>query len=226
MVEKRRYKRAPTNLDVLINGSMLAKGTNVSLGGMYLHTGRSFALDSQLTLKFSITLKEMTVTARVMNCQPSIGMGVSFVGLTYDETHTLKRFVDESLQGQETTDQKKVLLVDDNDAQRRINKSRLVHDGFTVFEAGGGAEALGVLSKTPPDIAVLDLQMEDMDGFKVLAYIRGNDALKAMPVLILSSRGIQSEIDRAKSAGADGFLVKMMTSPAKLSEQVKKLLAK
>ena len=86
--------------------------------------------------------------------------------------------------------------------------------------------ALRVLSESAPDIIVLDLQMADMDGLKVLAFTRGDDRVKSMPALVLSARGTASDIERAKSAGADAFLVKMMTSPVKLSEQVKKLLGK
>src|SRR5512135_2484920 len=220
MVDKRRHKRVPVALDVLINGTIHARGTNISLGGLYVHTGRNFAVDSLVTVEFRVLDRDVKASAYVKNCQPSIGMGLSFAGLTYDQTHAMKQFVDKSALAQTPQEKKRVLLVDDSEAQRRINKSKLVLDGFTVFEAGGGVEALRVLSESAPDIVVLDLQMADMDGFKVLAYMRGDDRFKSMPALVLSARGTPSDIERAKSAGADAFLVKMMTSPVKLCEHV------
>ena len=117
-------------------------------------------------------------------------------------------------------------MVDDNEANRRMNKSRLVLDGFTVAEAANGIEAISRLNESPPDIVVLDLYMDRMDGFKVLEYMKGDERFKAIPVIVLSARSAPAEKARVMSFGADVFLIKMTTSPMKLSEQVKAVLAK
>ena len=122
------------------------------------------------------------------------------------------------------SEKKKVLIVDDNDMTRRINKSKLMLDGFTVLEAIDGVEAIKILETKVPDVIVLDLHMEKMDGFKVLALLKGSPRWKDIPVIVFSARVTPLEIERAMSAGADEFLVKMTTSPAKLSERVKGIL--
>ncbi|MBI5025908.1 MAG: response regulator [Nitrospirae bacterium] len=122
------------------------------------------------------------------------------------------------------SEKKKVLIVDDNDMTRRMNKSKLMLDGFTVLEAIDGVEAIKVLETEVPDVIVLDLYMEKMDGFKVLALLKGSPKWKDIPVIVFSARGTPVEIEKAMSAGADEFLVKMTTSPVKLSERVKGIL--
>lgn len=120
---------------------------------------------------------------------------------------------------------KKILVVDDNDMARRMNKSRLVLDGLTVFDAKDGVEAVKILqSEQRFDLAVLDLYMEPMDGFKLTAFIRQMPQYKDMPIIVFSARSNPEIIDQAMSVGATLFLVKMTTSPVKLSESVKSLL--
>ncbi|HLB24869.1 MAG TPA: response regulator [Nitrospirota bacterium] len=222
VVEQRKFQRVPFTGDVLINDAILAKGIDISEGGLYVHTGRSFPLDSFLRVKVTLLTRELNLVARVRSCQESVGMGLNFMELSYEARNLIRQYV---AAGREAAapQKKKVLLVDDSEPNRRINKSKLVLEGYAVIEATDGIDAIAKLSQgAPPDLVVLDLYMEKMDGHKVLSYIKGNDAFKAVPVVVLSARGNQAEIDKAMSAGADGFLVKMMTSPAKLAECVGK----
>lgn len=226
MSEKRRHKRAPVGLDVLVNGSIYAKGTNISLGGLYVHTGRNFAVDSLVTVELRVLDKDIKVNAYVRNCQPSIGMGLSFAGLTYDQTHAIRQFVEGSLKDEGQAGKKKVLLADDNATQRRINKSRLVLAGFTVFEAGKADETVRMVMESRPDVVVLEPCMENLGGFRVLADIKASPDSKDIPVVVLSGRGTKADADRALEQGAHLFLSKSTTSPAKLCEHLTKLLGK
>lgn len=123
------------------------------------------------------------------------------------------------------TEKKKVLIVDDNDLVRRMNKSRLMQDGFTVVEAKDGIEAMKLLqSEQQIDLAIIDLYMEPMDGFKLTAFIRQMPQNNNIPIIVFSGRSAPEEIDKAMEAGATLFLVKMTTTPIKLSESVKSLL--
>jgi twitching motility two-component system response regulator PilG len=223
-IEKRRHKRVPYNEDVLINGTIMVKGLNISEGGLYVHTGRLFPLDSLVTLKFALGGRELEVKAQIKSCQMSIGMGLNFVGISDYELDYVRDYVDEHGQEAAGGGKKKVLLVDDNEAARRINKSKLMLEGLAVTEAKDGVEAIERMNAEMPDLVVMDLYMDKMDGYKLLSYMKSSESLKGVPVVVFSARGAPAEIQRAIAAGAKEFLVKSMTSPAKLTEHVKKLL--
>jgi len=119
---------------------------------------------------------------------------------------------------------KKILLIEDHDMSREKNRLNLHNAGFFVVEAKDGSEGIKLLSEYAPDVIILDLYMEDMDGFTVLKILRATPKWKAIPVLIFSSSINQTTIDRLIAIGADDFLLKTQTSPEKLIETVKSLL--
>ncbi len=217
--EKRVFKRVPFTDNVLINGSILVKGIDISEGGIYVHTGRKFAIGDIIRIGFRLGATDLDLMAQVMTCQEAIGMGLQFLNLTPFTRKTILDYIAVSGEKTKTT----VLIVEDNEASRRMNKSKLILDGFRVVEAANGIEALKALQNSVPDLIVLDLYMEGMDGFKVLSFLRADEKYRNIPVMVLSARGDKSEIEKAMAMGANAFLVKMMTSPIKLSEAVKKM---
>ncbi len=218
--EKRIFKRVAYTDGVLINGLILVKGIDISEGGIYVHTGRKFAIGDIVRISFRLAETDLDLMAQVMTCEESIGMGLQFLNLSPFARKAVLDYIAGSGDKTRTT----VLVVDDNDTNRRMNKSRLVLDGFTVMEAAGGVEALKAIQDSVPGLVVLDLYMEGMDGFKVLSFMRADERYKNIPVMVLSARGEKAEIEKAMAMGANAFLVKMMTSPLKLSEAVKKMI--
>jgi CheY-like chemotaxis protein len=103
-------------------------------------------------------------------------------------------------------------------------KNGLYMEGFSVVEAADGLTALDVLKTTTPDLIVFDLDMEKMDGVKVLMILKASPKWKEVPVIVLSSHGTKELIDKVIAAGAAEFLSKMITSPLKLSETIRKIL--
>jgi two-component system response regulator MprA len=100
----------------------------------------------------------------------------------------------------------RVMVVDDDAAIRRSLGRALRLRGFTVTEADGGAAALDLLGRTPPDILVLDISMPDVDGIEVCRTLRasGDD----LPVLVLSALDEVADRVAGLQAGADDYLVK------------------
>lgn len=225
-IGQRLYFRMPFKGSVLINESTLCKGSNISEDGMYVFTGHTVASGIKVGVRFRLGGRELITMSEIKSCDDSVGMGLKFTGLSDADRDYIRGYIEENYANEPDPDigQRKVLLIDDNNATRRIYRSKLVQDGYTVVEAQDGVEAIGRLQADCPDIVVLDLYMEKMDGYKVLEYIKGSAALKAIPVVIFSARGTQTEIDRGMLAGASGFLVKMKTSPVKLSESITSLL--
>ncbi len=101
----------------------------------------------------------------------------------------------------------RILVVDDN-ADMRDYIARLLgprHDCVTVND---GAAALRVLEAARPDLVLTDLMMPVMDGFALIAAIRADDALKDLPVIVLSARAGEESSVEGLEAGADDYLVK------------------
>ena len=85
-------------------------------------------------------------------------------------------------------DSARVLIVDDDADSRRVAAEFLASAGATIQEADGGEAALALMRKRPPDVLVLDLMMPVLDGFGVLAAMRLDPLLAAIPVVVLSAK--------------------------------------
>ena len=115
-----------------------------------------------------------------------------------------------------------VMLADDDRAIHEVAGSYLETAGFQVLHAGGGRDALELARKEPFDLALLDIQMPDLDGFAVLGQLR--DWTEA-PVIFLSSLGQTNLKVKALEAGADDYVTKPFHG-AELLARVKASLRK
>ena len=121
---------------------------------------------------------------------------------------------------------KKILIIEDDPISRELTKETLLNSDFVVVEASNGKEGIDVALTEYPDLIICDALMEGMDGFKVLGMIRSNPEWADIPVIMLSSLSSAEVIDRAMDAGADSFMPKGTTTPAKLAEHVMFILEK
>lgn len=111
------------------------------------------------------------------------------------------------------TDKKRKILVQDDTAMFRLPGTVLVRSfGFDVVEATHGLEGLEVLSKDNDFVAVFtDVEMPNMNGFEFLAAVRKNPALSKVMIVMCTTLNQPEHIARAKSLGANGYIVKPMT---------------
>jgi two-component system KDP operon response regulator KdpE len=98
-----------------------------------------------------------------------------------------------------------VLVVDDEIQIRRFLRTGFELNGFSVIEAGTGAEALRNASLQAIDVVIVDLALPDMDGSKVVEQIR---ASSGVPIIVLSVRSSEAEKVRLLELGADDYVVK------------------
>ena len=120
---------------------------------------------------------------------------------------------------------KKVLLVEDEDALRRVVKDLLEREGFTVFEAGDGVKALDEIDRAGPDIVVLDLNLPRLDGYGVLSHLRSRPATANLPVIVLTAKGDDDSEVRVFEYGASDYLTKPFR-PRVLSARLQSLLGR
>ena len=102
-----------------------------------------------------------------------------------------------------------LLVVDDSKVMRDMIVACLRADPSLKFtHAGSGLEAIEQLSLRPFDLLVLDLNMPDIGGIEVVEFVRGQDRLRALPIIIVTTRGDETSRSRALAAGASRFMVK------------------
>lgn len=125
-----------------------------------------------------------------------------------------------------TPNDMKFLIVDDFSTMRRIVRGLLKEIGYTnAEEAEDGAVALNMLKNAKFDFVVSDINMPNMNGFDLLAAIKKDDALKHLPVLMVTAEARKEDIVRAAQDGAAGYIVKPFTK-ATLEEKVAKIMQK
>ena len=117
-----------------------------------------------------------------------------------------------------------MLVVDDSATMRRMVISCLSALGDVTFEqAVSGLEAIERVTLAPVDLVMLDLNMPDVHGFEVLRFIRRQDTLRALPVVVLTTRGDDDSRTAALAEGATLYLTKPF-APAAIVSQVRPLL--
>lgn len=226
MKEQRERKRVLIQESVLINGIIRANALDISEEGMYISTQAEFVTGAVIELAFKLKDKDLKIKGLVQHVQPGIGMGVRFLNLSPETYSVIRGFVNEVAEVAMKPRERVILLVDDSAQSRAIYRNKLTLDGFTVIEASDGIEALKSLQENKPDLVILDLWMEGIDGFKLLQLMNLNPELKNIPVIILSARSVPVDIQKAIALGARDFLPKMTTTPVKLSERVKEYFKK
>ncbi|HEY5312196.1 MAG TPA: response regulator [Pirellulales bacterium] len=101
-----------------------------------------------------------------------------------------------------------ILLVDDNEQERRLLEAYLAVFGCRIQTAADAAGGLASLKLNPPDLVVLDLLLPDASGFSVIEQMKANPALAQVPVLVVSGMAEVQDRVRALELGADDFIVK------------------
>jgi two-component system, chemotaxis family, chemotaxis protein CheY len=118
----------------------------------------------------------------------------------------------------------RLLVVDDSKLMRDMVAACLRPLGAVAFEfAGTGLEAIERLSLASFDCMVLDLNMPDVGGIEVIEFVRSQDKLRALPILIVTTRGDDASRARVLDAGASAFLAKPFT-PEQILGEVRRLL--
>ncbi len=117
-----------------------------------------------------------------------------------------------------------LLVVDDSKVMREMIVACLrPRPGLTFTHAASGLEAIEKLSLEKFDLVLLDLNMPDIGGIEVVQFIRGQDRLRELPIIIVTTRGDDASRTRALEVGASRFMTKPF-SPEELQREVGELL--
>jgi DNA-binding response OmpR family regulator len=118
-----------------------------------------------------------------------------------------------------------VLAADDDEDILALIAFRLERSGYTVILARDGEEALALARDERPDLAVLDVMMPKLDGFALTRRLRTDEATSRMPIILLTARAQDADVQRGFDVGADDYLRKPF-NPQELRARVQAILGR
>ena len=116
-----------------------------------------------------------------------------------------------------------VLVADDDPDILALVRFRLERDGYEVLSAPDGETALDLAMARTPDLAVLDVMMPRLDGYEVTRKLREHGPTTTIPIILLTARVQEPDLERGFEAGADDYVTKPF-SPQALGERVQAAL--
>jgi len=123
-------------------------------------------------------------------------------------------------------DKKKVLLlIEDDPLMLRMYKKLFELEGYEILLAEGGQEGIIMAIENKPALILLDIMMPKMDGFEVLASLKGNNNTKDIPVVVLTNLAGQQDAERALTMGAKKYIIKSEQDPKEVAKMVKMTLS-
>ncbi len=118
---------------------------------------------------------------------------------------------------------KRVLIVEDQEDNRRVIRDMLNHAGFLTEEASSGEEAIARVNKHVPDLILMDVQLPGLDGYTITRQIKRVPDLAQIPIIAVTSFAMSGDDTRAREAGCDDYIAKPY-SPRALLQRIKDML--
>ncbi len=103
---------------------------------------------------------------------------------------------------------KKILLVEDNDANREMMKRRLSRLGFVVIEAVDGQQAIDKSFSEKPAVILMDMSLPVIDGWEATARLKADEATRSIPIIGLTAHAMVEDKQKALQAGCDDYATK------------------
>jgi two-component system cell cycle response regulator DivK len=119
---------------------------------------------------------------------------------------------------------KRILLIEDNEDNRRIIRDLLASTDYELIEAQDGGAGLTMAATHKPDLILMDIQLPVIDGFEATRRLKADPALRHIPIVAVTSYALSGDDAKALAAGCDAYIAKPF-SPRQLLSKVRELLA-
>jgi twitching motility two-component system response regulator PilG len=107
---------------------------------------------------------------------------------------------------------KKILIVEDEESLLKLESILLTSKGYEVQGVGDGRAALEAISRSKPDLVLLDIMLPEIDGFEVCRRIKADDETRHIPVIMLTAKKSREDMARGEQVGADWYITKPFKS--------------
>lgn len=113
-----------------------------------------------------------------------------------------------------------ILLIEDDSVLCEMYRLKFLVAGIQLAVAAGGYAGLDQAKKAHPELILLDLKMDDLDGFEVLKRLKADPALATIPVFLLTNMGEKDNADEGRRLGAEEYILKSRTLPQDIVNRV------
>lgn len=120
----------------------------------------------------------------------------------------------------------KILLIEDDHVLVDMYRIKFKISGLNLLIATGGYQGLDMIKKEKPDLVLLDIKMDDLDGFEVLKKMKADPTVKDIPVFLLTNMSEKEASDEGKKLGAERYVMKAKQTPDEIVEIVTNRLNK
>jgi two-component system, cell cycle response regulator DivK len=111
-----------------------------------------------------------------------------------------------------------ILVVDDHEDNRRILRDLLRSAGYEVIEATTGEDGVAAAKARTPDLILMDIQLPGIDGYEATRRIKADEALRRIPLIVVTSYALSGDDAKALAAGADAYVAKPFSPRAMLAK--------
>ncbi|MBI1774227.1 MAG: response regulator [Proteobacteria bacterium] len=118
---------------------------------------------------------------------------------------------------------KRILVVEDQEDNRQILRDLLGSVGYEMIEVGDGEAAVKIAATERPDLILMDIQLPIMDGYEATRRIKADPALRAIPIIVVTSYALSGDEEKARAAGCDAYVAKPY-SPRQLLAKIREYL--
>lgn len=118
---------------------------------------------------------------------------------------------------------KVILVIEDQEDNRRIVRDLLTSKGYKVIEAVNGPDGVNAAESHRPDLILMDIQLPGMDGYEVTRRIKANPETRKIPIIVVTSYALSGDDLKAFEAGCDAYMAKPF-SPRKLLAKIREYL--
>ncbi len=118
---------------------------------------------------------------------------------------------------------KRILVVEDQEDNRRIMRDLLTSAGYEMIEATTGEEGVALAETHRPDLILMDIQLPGLDGYEATRRIKANPALRQIPIIAVTSYALSGDDVKAGQAGCDAYVAKPF-SPRALLAKIREFL--
>jgi len=113
---------------------------------------------------------------------------------------------------------RRILVVEDHEENRRIMRDLLTSAGYEMIEAVTGEDGVTMAERERPDLILMDIQLPGIDGYETTRRIKANPALRAIPIIAVTSYALSGDDVKAREAGCNDYVTKPFSPRALLGK--------
>ena len=113
---------------------------------------------------------------------------------------------------------RRILVVEDHEENRRIMRDLLTSAGYEMIEAVTGEDGVTLAERERPDLILMDIQLPGIDGYETTRRIKANPALRAIPIIAVTSYALSGDDVKAREAGCNDYVTKPFSPRALLAK--------